>query len=232
MVIEMMLNKFIYRTFLGIFLLFTVSVSAQKNREQYRYYMEAGLQGGGAFYLGDVNSQLFNQLGPSFGAFCKYKVDGHHELGLDVTGGLVGIQSINSVMQTTNFLDFSLLYTFNFWNYGAKRYQENASNLTPYMFFGLGTAMYNFQAGLFGMNVPFGLGVKYKFAGRWNVGASWTMHKLLVDNFDNVNDPYRLNAGVFNNKDWFSTFGIFLSYDFLEICAPCRNNNIRYKQKR
>ena len=56
----MMVNKMIYRTFLALFLLITVSVSAQKGREQYRYYMEAGLQGGGAFYLGDVNSTLFH----------------------------------------------------------------------------------------------------------------------------------------------------------------------------
>ena len=99
------------------------------------------------------------------------------------------------------------------------------------MFVGLGTTFYNFKAGLLGMNITFGLGVKYKFGGRWNVGASWTMHKLLADNFDNVNDPYRLNRGVLNNKDLFSTFGIFLSFDFLEICAPC-SNHIRYKQQR
>ncbi|HKL96234.1 MAG TPA: outer membrane beta-barrel protein [Paludibacteraceae bacterium] len=227
----MMLNKIFQRTFLAFFLLITVSASAQKNREQYTYYMEAGLQGGGAFYLGDVNPTLFNNLGPSFGAFGKYKFDGHHELGLDVTGGWVGIQAINDVMQTVDFVDMSVLYTFNFWNYGAKKYQENASNFTPYLFFGLGATVYNFQAGLFGMNVPFGFGVKYKFAGRWNVGASWTMHKLLVDNFDNVNDPYRLNKGVFNNKDWFSTFGIFLSFDFLEICAPCRNHSMNRRKK-
>ena len=227
----MMVNKMIYRTFLALFLLITVSVSAQKGREQSRYYMEAGLQGGGAFYLGDVNSTLFHQLGPSFGAFGKYKVDGHHEIGVDLTGGLAGIQTLNNIAQTTDFVDFSLLYTFNFWNYGAKKYQENASNITPYMFVGLGTTFYNFKAGLLSMNIPFGLGVKYKFGGRWNVGASWTMHKLLADNFDNVNDPYRLNRGVLNNKDLFSTFGIFLSFDFLEICAPCRNH-IRYKQQR
>lgn len=226
-----MKNKVIFRTFLVVFLLITVSVSAQKNREQYRYYMEAGLQGGCAFYLGDVNTVLFNQLGPSFGGFAKYKVDGHHEVGFDLTGGMAGIQTVNNVKQMTDCIDFSLLYTFNFWNYGAKKYQENASIVTPFIFVGLGTTFYNFEARLLGVNVPFGLGVKYKFARRWNVGASWTMHKLVTDNFDNVNDPYRLNRGVFNNKDLFSTFGIFLSVDFLEICAPCRNNN-RYKQQR
>lgn len=49
----MMVNKMIYRTFLALFLLITVSVSAQKGREQSRYYMEAGLQGGGGDFCAD-----------------------------------------------------------------------------------------------------------------------------------------------------------------------------------
>lgn len=205
---------------------------AQRNPDLVKYYLEFGINGGGAFYLGDVNSVPFTKMGPSFGAFGKYKFTGHHELGIEVNGGWAGIERVEGQTRTTDFVDLSVLYTFNFWNYGARRYEENASNITPYVFAGLGVTTYDLAHTRVAASFPFGLGVKVKMGRRWNVGVAWTMHKLFADNFDGVDDPYNLNAGLFNNRDWLSNFGLYLSCDFLQICAPCRKlEKIKTKTK-
>ncbi len=228
-----MFRKSICRTFTLFFLCsIATAISAQKNPDLARYYIEFGVNGGGAFYLGDVNAVPFKNLGPSFGGFLKYKHSGHHEFGIEINGGWAGIERVAGQTSTTDFVDVSALYTFNFWNYGAKKYDDNASIITPYVFAGIGFTTYHLQQARFDANIPFGLGVKVKLGTRWNLGVAWTMHKFLfADNFDLVDDPYNLNEGIFNNRDWLSTFGLYVSCDFLEICAPCRKMN-RIKSKR
>lgn len=226
-----MFNKLICRTLLYLLSLIALPVWGQANKDLYKYQLEFGIAGGGAFYLGDVNATLFKNLGPAAGGYLNYKFSGHHELGAHFYGGLAGIETRLDDLSYTDFLDISVMYTFNFWNFGANKYEENASNITPYAFWGLGVTLYDLQVHSLAVNVPFGLGVKYKFGGRWNVGIAWTMHKLLADNFDQVNDPYLLNKGVFNNKDWFSTVSLSLSVDFLRICAPCRNGITNTRKK-
>ena len=217
-----MLKNSLHTILTMLILCLATTVAAQRNPDLVKYYIEFGLNGGGAFYLGDVNAVPFTKIGPSFGGFLKYKHSGHHEFGIEINGGYAGIEPIEGQRTNTDFIDVSALYTFNFWNYGARKYEENASIVTPYVFAGIGFTAYDLAHTHFAANVPFGLGVKVKLGRRWNIGAAWVMHNLLADDFDNIDDPYHLNAGLFNNRDWFSTFGLYLSCDFLEICAPCR----------
>ena len=211
-----------HRLLVCVLLCSALTATAQRNPDLVKYYLEFGLNGGSAFYLGDLNTKPFANLGASFGAFGKYKFTGHHELGMEVRGGWAGIEKVDGQQRNTDFVDVSVLYTFNFWNYGARRYEENASIVTPYVFLGIGATIYDLEHTRVCPAFPFGLGVKVKLGRRWNIGAAWTMHKLFTDNFDGVDDPYGLNKGIFSNRDWLSTFGLYLSCDFLQICAPCR----------
>lgn len=218
-----MLSQVIHRTLFVVLLCAATSAVAQRNPDLVKFYMEAGLNGGGAFYLGDANAKPFSMMGPTFGAFCKYKFSGHHELGGEINGGWAGVQRIEGVQTNTSFVDVSVLYTFNFWNYGGTRYEEHASIVTPYIFAGLGFTTYRLETPRFGANIPFGFGVKVKLARRWNIGLSWTMRKFIAtDDFDQQNDPFRLNAGILTGRDWLSNVGLSVSCDFLQICAPCR----------
>lgn len=215
------------RTFLLIFsLLASFSATAEET-----YKLDIGLFGGGSFYLGDSNPTLFKGTRPCFGAFGKYIIDRRWEIALQAYGGATDIPAFSNIPASrTTFGDISVTGEFNFFNYGIKKYDKTASRITPYIFAGVGLTICNH-----GMmpNIPFGLGVKVKATPRLNFGLSWRMHKLMSDNFDNIHDPYSLNGkGLFNDKDWFSSASLSISYNFWKDCAPCRRNYAEYYTKR
>ncbi len=222
-----------FRTFLLIFsFLASVSATAQDD-----YKLDIGLLGGGSFYLGDSNPTLFKGTRPCFGAFGKYIIDGRWEIALQAYGGATDIPAFYDIPASrTVFGDISIMGEFNFFNYGIKKYDKTAKRVTPYIFAGVGLTIHSYGIA---PNIPFGLGMKVKATKRLNFGLSWRMHKLMTDNFDNLHDPDRLNGkGLFNNKDWFSSASLSISYNFWKDCAPCRRNqpeyykNTRYKLQR
>lgn len=188
------------------------------------YKLDVGIFGGGSFYLGDANSTLFKGTQPCFGAFGKYIINGRWEVALQGYGGVVNIPEWNNIPASrTTFGDISVTGEFNFFNYGKKKYDKTYSIITPYIFAGLGLTIHTYGIA---PNIPFGLGIKVKATPRLNFGLAWRMHKLMTDNFDNIHDPYGLNGkGLFNNKDWFSSASLSISYNFWKDCAPCRRNH-------
>ena len=203
----------------------TPNIMAQKYKWT-RYYMEFGLLGGGSFYLGDVNEKLFANMLPTAGLYLKYKFNGHWEAKMQATGGQAGITKIDNKLQRTTFFDLAFIGEFNFFNFGAMSLDPYASKVSPYIFAGIGAAYFN---GNVAPIVPFGLGVKWNFAKRMNLGAYWSMQKTLWnDNFDLVNNPLGLNAGMWNNRDWYSTVALTLSIDFWEICPACQDGQKKY----
>lgn len=215
------------RTFLLIFSVLCPTLAAAEDT----YRLDIGLLGGGSFYLGDANPTPFKGTRPCFGAFGKYLISERWEVGLQIYGGATDIPAFDNIQASrTTFGDISITGEFNFFNYGIKKYDKTASRITPYIFAGVGLAIYNYGMG---PNIPFGLGVKVKATPRLNFGLSWRMQKLLTDNFDNIQDPYGLNGkGLFNNKDWFSSASLSISYNFWKDCAPCRRNHAEYYSKR
>lgn len=194
------------------------------------YRLDVGLGAGGSFYLGDANSVLFRGTRPCFGAFGKYIFNGHWELALNVYGGAADIPKWEKFEASrATFCDVSVTGEFNFFNYGIRKYDKTYSRITPYILAGVGCVFYTNGVA---PNIPFGLGVKFKATPRLNLGLSWRMQKLLLDNLDQSNDPYKLNGkGVFNNKDWLSNATISISYNFWKDCAPCRRHKAFEKRK-
>jgi hypothetical protein len=192
------------------------TASAQKYKYT-KYYLEAGVLGGGSFYLGDVNEKLFANMRPTFGGFVKYKFNGHWEAKLQSTVGQAGIDGT----QKTNFADVAAIAEFNFFNFAVGQLEPGSSPVAPYIFAGIGGSFFN---GNVAPIVPFGLGVKYHFGKQWNIGAYWGLTKTLWnDNFDLVDNPLGLNKGMWNNNDWYSTVGAYISINFWQICAPCKD---------
>lgn len=202
----------------------TTTLSAQTYR---KYRMEAGVLGGGSFSLGDVNRTPFAHLEPTLGGFLKYKFNGHWEIKFEGTGWKSGVGIVNNTYKATPFGQGAVIGEYNFYNYGGSPYEPYPSNVTPYIFWGLGLMV--FEGGV-AASMPFGIGVKWRFAKRFNLGAYWSMQKLTSDKFDGVDDPYHLNKIFLMNRDYNSTVTIYLSFDFWRICAPCQNYN-HYKNK-
>lgn len=209
--------KFIKRAFLYLLIsLSVVSVSAQDV-----FYCEAGLTGGCGFVLGDVNGILFNRVEPLGGAFLKYKFNGHYELRLQVDGGFLGVSSsADGGRIRSRYVGTQILGEFNFFNYGARRWEAYRTWVSPTVVAGLGVLYFN---GNVTASVPVGLGLKFKLSNRINAGLYWTVAKTFSDAVDYVDDPIGLNRGFWNNRDWYSTAQIYLSVNFYKICAPCRN---------
>ncbi|MDR3327324.1 MAG: hypothetical protein LBT04_04245 [Prevotellaceae bacterium] len=211
---------------LSISLLTTTHRSSAQKYKWTNYYLETGILGGGSFYLGDVNEKLFNNMQPTTGLFLKRKFNGHWSIKLQATGGQAGIGRFDDKFRKTTFFDLSAIAEFNFFNFGAMQLEPFASPVSPYIFVGLGGAYFNKNVAPI---VPFGVGAKYHFAERFNLGIYWSMQKTLWnDNFDLVNNPLGLNAGIWNNNDWYSTCAVYLSIDFWQICPSCLDGRKKY----
>ena len=208
----------------------TYSVSAQTDYKWKKYYMEAGILGGGSYYLGDANKTPFNYMLPTGGLFLKYKFDGRWEAKLQSTVGQAGIGEINGVMRNTTFLDFALLAEFNFFNYASMRLEPGSSRVTPYIFAGLGMSLFNKESAPI---VPFGLGMKWYIADRLNLGLYWSTQKVIYnDNFDLIDNPLKLKKGFWINNDWYSTLAVYFSVNFWEVCPTCIDGRGNKKRSR
>lgn len=122
-------------------------------------------------------------------------------------------------------MSVAVMGEFNFFNFGAKYYANNWSWIAPYITAGFGGVYFD---GKIAPTVPMGIGVKIKLSDRMNMGAYWVASKILDDRFDGVDDPIGLNAGVWNNRDWYSSVQVYLSLSFAKICKPCRNGVVHF----
>ena len=80
------------------------------------------------------------------------------------------------------------------------------------------------------MNIPLGLGVKFKVVERVNVGAEWTVRFTTSDRLDVVNkeglqlsDPYGIKSKGLKNKDTYSWLMLYVSYDIFPKYRKCNN---------
>ena len=196
------------------------------------FYCEVGVAAGGGFVLGDVNRCLFRYLQPTAGGFIKYKFNGHYELRLQLDAGILGIGKVNDAFRTQRFVAPQVLGEFNFFNYGAPRWEAFSSWVTPTLMVGLGGIIFGSDGLRCTLTIPMGVGVKFKLSNRVNMGANWIVTKTFSDRVDDVDNPLGLNKGVWNNRDWYSTAQIYLSINFYKKCTPCRNGVAAKKKAR
>ena len=205
----------------GLLVLLFLLTAKAVNAETEDFFMEAGVCGGGAFYLGDANSVPFSRMGGVGGAFLKYKLDRRWSFGVQVNAGRVGIPNFESEGSWKRlFVDAEALAEFNFFDFGYDRLKSQTRRATPYVFVGTGCCFY--QDGV-AFELPFGVGGKFKLSKRCNMYVTWSMCKLFKDNFDKVDNPRGLNKSKFINNDWYSKLTVGLSFDFWKYCMECRS---------
>lgn len=127
--------------------------------------------------------------------------------------------------------DLSVQFECNFFAYGSGATYKGTRRLTPYICGGLGaTFAPEPLESVFAVNIPIGLGVKYKLAPRWNVGCELSYHFTFSDNLDVttdnrpiLSDPYGIKSSGIKNKDSFSFLSIFVTYDIFPKYRRCNN---------
>jgi hypothetical protein len=208
-----------------------VGLSAQEDPE---YRAEVGGGIGLVSYQGDFNGNLFKDAQPMFTILGRYKFNPRMALAMNISIGKIKGSSRNAktYYPLTEDIDFShglvdvgFRYEYNFWPYGTGREYRGAQRLTPYIYIGLGATFVKPEKTEVALNLPVGVGVKYKVAERMNLALEWTMHFTSSDMLDGVKDPYGIkSSGIFKNTDCYSHLRLSLTYDLWAKCKTCNND--------
>ncbi len=193
--------------------------------QEYKY--EIGGMGGGAFYMGDVNKNTpLKGLNPALGITFRYNANFRVAFKGNLTwaqlsGSTNGLDNVfpNGLQTsfTRNAFDLGGQFEFNFFPYSDKFAYLKTKRIAPYLLLGIGGTVATGGDGTFAaLNMPIGVGVKYKMKNRINVGLEVSVHKLFGDGLDNkdLNDPYKIKGSVMKNQDWYTFMTLFLTWDF------------------
>jgi hypothetical protein len=200
-----------------VLITFCTNISAQDN-----YHAEIGITGGGAYYLGDANSQLFNNSTLTYGALLRYKLNPRIAFRAEWNRTKV-VWTENFVGNNINALD--ICGEFNFFDLEKNEYKRESRTFSPYIFAGIGVANYSYlNNSIYTPTVPFGVGIKVRLNAKWNLNAQWSNRLLMSDKLEGIallNNPNNLNGTNFLNNDLLSTATIGFSYNFWKKKCDC-----------
>ena len=159
---------------------------------------------------------------------------------------------------------FDVTGEYNFFHFGLDEHDVRMHPVTPFIFLGVGMTAHNVLASNksgypmvgwkarvdangkttytyhepdFAMYIPVGVGLKWKFAPRWQLQLAW-QHQIYVLNGDGLegvivqsdpakfNDSYQMNGSNILNNDIVSTLTVGLVFEFAhdkKICVQCRD---------
>ena len=221
-----------------IFILFLlVSAMTLHAQDDPEYKMEIGAGAGLLTYEGDFNGNLLKESQPMASLMLRRTFNPWMALKLNAIMGKVKGSSANVETKYPDYLtepytfsrslyDVCLSYEYNFMPYGTGRDYRGAKRLVPFAFIGLGVVVSSGD-GLTkaAMNMPLGLGIKYKAGKRVNVGLEWAIHLSQSDEIDGIKDPYGIkSSGIFKNTDCYSALQLSITYSFMPKCVTCNKD--------
>ena len=130
-----------------------------------------------------------------------------------------------------NVMDFGAQFEFNFLGYGRGATYKGLSPWTPYILAGVGFTVATGGGGTAagGLNIPLGVGFRYKIRPRLNLGLEWSVRFTTTDRIDDngqrptLKDPYGIESGMFKNKDCYQMLFVSLTYDISPKYRKCNN---------
>ena len=210
--------------------------SAVKAQE---YKQEIGAAVGTSFYMGDANrTQLY--LHPEFsgGLLHRYHLNWHWAVKSNLYAGRVSgdtkyannqFPNNNQATFQRTFVDLGSQIEFSFFPYSNGFSYLNTRPYTSYLFIGAGLTYATGNHSFFNVNVPLGVGFKYKIKDRLNVGVEFSIRKLFGDDFDvtdknmdwSLDAPFGVKSRWYKNRDWYSLTMLFISWEFGRGCDSC-----------
>lgn len=216
------------RILTAIFMIISIATASQA--QDYRYELGGGI--GFSGYLGDVNKSNFLQSpGFSGGAVFRYLPNTRWAVKANLTVASISGNSAENNMVfpdgatysfSSTLCDMGVQMEFNFFDYGIGATYLKLKRITPYMTLGIGGVMASTSGQTsFAMNMPVGVGLKYKLKERLNLGIEFTMRKAFGDKLDGLSDLNGVKSSFAKNTDW-SSFTMFtISYEFSKRCKTC-----------
>lgn len=202
---------------------------------------DIGFMVGAATYIGDVNVEnSFRNFRPGIKAFYRWNIHSRLALRGDLTYAQIAgndaksdfeYQQLREFRFNSDILEGAALLEINFLRFEqSKRYKY----VSPYINGGLGFMLLDFSLSstfMENITIPFGVGVKIGINDKWAIGLEYSIHKTFRDDLDKITEwlytsgesyPLKQRANV-QNDDWFTFFGVFLSYK-LKDCVTCPAN--------
>lgn len=207
-------------------------IQAQDIVESYKFDLGAGI--GMSGYLGDANeSNLFKHPGFAANIGGRYLFDSRWAVRAQLS-----MQTLSgNTADFSNVLPDGRQYSFkstaydlgfrgecNFFGYGIGETYKRLRRWTPFLSVGIGMTMSSTPDGsFFALNIPMGVGIKYKFKPRWNLIAEFSMTKVFGDKVDSaeLTDLYQIKSSFLKNTDWYSSLTVGITYEFGARCVTC-----------
>ena len=225
-------KNFMKRILMLLCITITATMLHQSHAQDYKY--EIGVEAGMSSYWGDANqTSIIYKPGFTGGAIFRYVINYRWAIRANLSAAMLAgnTADFDNVLPggaehqfSTTLFDAGCRAEFNFLNYGIGQAYKNTSRFSPYITAGIGFCA-GFPEGnnFFSVNIPLGVGGKYKVAERWNLGVEFVMHKTFGDRVDGweLKDPYQIPSSALKNTDWFSTLVFTVTYDFGFKKLPC-----------
>ena len=225
-----------------------LSLTSWLRAQDLEYKMELGGALGTSAYLGDVSSSPFKHMSLMGGVLARRNFNQRMVLKGNLAMGHISGSSKGYFIPTDagsldaaggerievdfkrNLLDLGAQFEFSFWGYGRGASYKGLSPITPYLTAGLGLTL-AFGGGHVNaaLNMPVGVGLKYKVKPRINIGAEWTVRFTTSDRLDvtrqssQLKGPYGIPSSGFKNKDCYSFLMFFVTYDLCPKYRKCNN---------
>ena len=222
---------FRYSVLLAAFVTGLVSVSAQMI-----YTTEIGVYAGASYFTGDADKKMLAGMQEDMGLTMRYvfnqrialHADYHRmKIGGTYTGNYPLIYP--EEVQIDNRADLiDLTMAFNFFDYGFLEHVMYSSNVTPYLFAGIGGIYYPLaNRDKMSLSFPFGIGMKMRLTSRLHLNIQWT-HRLLsgsdrIEGREEMNNPLFLNGTNRLNNDGAGSLNIGLSIGITQRNCKCQN---------
>ena len=212
--------------------------SVRADNLEYRY--EVGVMVDGSSYYGDANySSPMKNMNLMGGIVGRYNINPRMAVkGSLAVAGISGSTADfdnrfpgGDVDFTRTVYDLGAQFECHFLAYGDGSGYKRTHRLSPYIFAGAGLTFAPEPAdNVFTMNLPVGVGVKYKIAPRINLGCELSFRFTLSDDLDVtketapiLNDPYGIKSKGLKNKDSYSFLSLSVTYDLSPKYRKCNN---------
>lgn len=209
------------------------------------YHCEMGVQAGIGYYVGDLTHHIFQAPLDVYGGQFRYKFDKRWSIQAKAQRQRISFREQGDVgtLYYTPMWHVDATAEFNFFRFGQREYDSRVKPITPYIFIGVGVSLYNANAtpakttaypmmtGRIhaGAYIPLGIGVKWKFADRWQLQAAWQHQIYLADNIEGLpsaNNTNKLNGSNILNNDLTSSITLGIVFEFAKekkICLLCED---------
>ena len=205
-----------------------IAASAQTHN----YHLEAGLQAGCGYYVGDATPHIFHNVREAYGAHLRYKftkrwalqVKGLHQV---IRGP---IPDMTDAMWQNKLINLDVMAEFNFFQFGLGEYDTRIKPVSPYIFAGIGVGLYGLKYQTAAAYFPFGFGLKWKFAERWGLNLAWQHNLYFADSLegtDPLGNTHNLNGSNILNYDLTGQLTLGIVFEFArekKICRFCLDN--------